>query len=366
MLVGGENNKITDTGTYAVISGGGQNIASGEHSFIGGGWWNTASGATSTVLGGQSNTASGNQSTIVGGENHKAIGNESTILGGFQHTAIGDHSTISGGDGAYTFGTYSSVSGGQGNVAIGMASSADGGWLNYSYGDYSQTNGGYSNYTLGNASSSLGGRNGVVQGNVSVGIAGGSTEAGAGYALAAGYQSVVTAAGVHREKSNDPVDSYLEAGNDTGGNEGYKYTDVATALGYQATADAPNTVSFGHDKGDVSGYTVEWDYEYETDAQGNIKFDENGMPLIKAVKPNSITTNYYDTAKYNRLVKAADGIEDNDAVVVEQLKNASDVGSNIKVYQTDTNGNVLLDENYKPIEDTSDAVKNKERGCSEG
>lgn len=357
VLVGGENNKITDAGTYAVISGGGQNIASGEKSFIGGGWWNTASGATSTVLGGQSNTALGNQSTIVGGDNNRAIGDESTILGGFQHTAIGDHSTISGGDGAYTFGTYSSVSGGQGNVAIGAASSADGGWLNYSYGDYSQVNGGYSNYTLGNASSSLGGRNGVVQGNVSVGIAGGSTEAGAGYALAAGYQSVVTAAGVHREKSNDVVDSYLEAGNNTGGNEGYKYTDVATALGYQATADAPNTVSFGHDKGDVSGYTVNWDYEFETDTQGNIKFDENGMPLVKSMKSNSITTNYYDTAKYNRLVKAADGIEDHDAVVMEQLKNASDVGSNIKVYKTDTNGNVLLDENSDPIEDTSDTAK---------
>ena len=357
VLVGGENNKITDAGTYAVISGGGQNIASGEKSFIGGGWWNTAKGATSTVLGGQSNTASGNQSTIVGGDTNRAIGIESSILGGFNHTAIGDHSTISGGDGAYTFGTYSSVSGGQGNVAIGVASSADGGWLNYSYGDYSQANGGYSNYTLGNASSSLGGRNGVVQGNVSVGIAGGSTEAGAGYALAAGYQSVVTAAGVHREKSNDVVDSYLEAGNNTGGNEGYKYTDVATALGYQATADAPNTVSFGHDKGDVSGYTVNWDYEFETDTQGNIKFDENGMPLVKSMKPNSITTNYYDTAKYNRLVKAADGIEDHDAVVMEQLKNASDVGSNIKVYKTDTNGNVLLDENSDPIEDTSDTAK---------
>lgn len=361
VLVGGENNKITDAGTYAVISGGGQNIASGEKSFIGGGWWNTAKGATSTVLGGQSNTASGNQSTIVGGDTNRAIGIESSILGGFNHTAIGDHSTISGGDGAYTFGTYSSVSGGQGNVAIGVASSADGGWLNYSYGDYSQANGGYSNYTLGNASSSLGGRNGVVQGNVSVGIAGGSTEAGAGYALAAGYQSVVTAAGVHREKSNDVVDSYLEAGNNTGGNEGYKYTDVATALGYQATADAPNTVSFGHDKGDVSGYTVNWDYEFETDTQGNIKFDENGMPLVKSMKPNSITTNYYDTAKYNRLVKAADGIEDHDAVVMEQLKNASDVGNNIKVYKTDENGNVQFDTDNNPIEDTSDtATKKKE------
>lgn len=362
VLVGGENNKTTKDGTYAVISGGGQNIASGEHSFIGGGWWNTATGATSTVVGGQANTASGNQSTVVGGQDSRAIGDESTILGGFQHTAVGENSTISGGAGAYTLGQYSSVSGGQGNIAIGMTSSADGGWLNFAYGDWSQASGGYSNYVLGNASNSLGGRDSVIQGNLSVGIAGGSTGQGAGYALAAGYQSVVTAEGVHREKSSDSiVDSYLEAGNDTGGNEGYKYTDVATALGYQATADAPNTVSFGHDKGDVSGYTVNWDYEFETDAQGNIKLDENDMPLVKAVKPNSISINYYDTAKYNRLVKAADGIEDHDAVVMEQLKNASDVGSKIKVYQTDENGNIKFDKNNNPIEDTSDsdAVKTK-------
>ena len=361
VLVGGENNKITDTGTYAVISGGGQNIVSGQHSFIGGGWWNTASGATSTVLGGQSNTASGNQSTIVGGDSNRAIGNESSILGGNGHTAVGESSTISGGVGAYTLGSYSSVSGGQGNVAIGMTSSADGGWLNFAYGDTSQVGGGYSNYALGNYSNSLGGRNGVVQGNVSVGIAGGSTGAGAGYALAAGYQSVVTGDGVRREKSDDVYDAIMEAGKDAQGNEGYKYTDVATALGYQATADAPGTISFGHDKGDVSGYTVNWDYEFETDTQGNIKFDENGMPLVKSMKPNSITTNYYDTAKYNRLVKAADGIEDHDAVVMEQLKNASDVGSKIKVYQTDENGNIKFDKNNNPIEDTSDsdAVKTK-------
>lgn len=361
VLVGGENNKTTKDGTYAVISGGGQNIASGEHSFIGGGWWNTATGATSTVVGGQANTASGNQSTIVGGDSNRAIGDESSILGGNGHTAVGESSTISGGVGAYTLGSYSSVSGGQGNVAIGMTSSADGGWLNFAYGDTSQVSGGYSNYALGNYSNSLGGRNGVVQGNVSVGIAGGSTGAGAGYALAAGYQSVVTGDGVRREKSDDVDDAIMEAGKGAQGNEGYKYTDVATALGYQATADAPNTVSFGHDKGDVSGYTVNWDCEFETDAQGNMKFDENGMPLVKSLKPNSITTNYYDTAKYNRLVKAADGIEDHDAVVMEQLKNASGVGSKIKVYQMDENGNIKFDENNNPIEDTSDsdAVKTK-------
>ena len=101
---------------------------------------------------------------------------------------------------------------------------------------------------------------------------------------------------------------------------------ISTAIGYQATADAPGVISFGHDKGDNSS--------------------ENGM---------------YSSAYYNRLVKAADGIEDHDAVVMEQLKNASDVGSKIKVYQTDENGNIKFDKNNNPIEDTSDsdAVKTK-------
>lgn len=361
VLVGGENNKTTKDGTYAVISGGGQNIASGEHSFIGGGWWNTATGATSTVVGGQTNTASGNQSTVVGGQDSRAIGDESTILGGFQHTAVGENSTISGGAGAYTLGQYSSVSGGQGNIAIGMTSSADGGWLNFAYGDWSQASGGYSNYVLGNASNSLGGRDSVIQGNLSVGIAGGSTGQGAGYALAAGYQSVVTAEGVHREKSSDSiVDSYLEAGNDTGGNEGYKYTDVATALGYQATANETNTVSFGHDKGDVSGYAVNWDIKYDTDDQGNIKFNEDGMPLVESIKANGITTNHYDSAKYNRLVKVADGINNHDVVVMEQLRNADNVGKNAKnnvvVYKENQDGTLQVDENGEAIIDV-DASK---------
>ena len=342
VLVGGENNKITDTGTYAVISGGFLNIASGGSSFIGGGQRNTATGSSSAVVGGEVNTASGFKSIVVGGGHNWATGEVASILGGYDHYALGEGSTVSGG---------------QRNRAIGETSSVDGGRLNFAYGDTSQVSGGYSNYTLGNFSNSLGGRNGVVQGNGSVGIAGGSTGAGAGYALAAGYQSIVTTEAVHRTQSDDWVDTVMEGGHLIG--NGYKYTDVATALGYQSTADAPSTISFGHDKGDVSGYTVDWNIEYETDSKGNVKYDDHYYPIIKSIKMNGVETNYYDTAYYNRLVKAADGIEDHDAVVMEQLKNASDVGSNIKVYQTDTNGNVLLDENYKPIEDTSDAVKTK-------
>ena len=46
---------------------------------------------------------------------------------------------------------------------------------------------------------------------------------------------------------------------------------------------------------------------------------------------------------------------------MEQLKNASGVGSKIKVYQTDEKGNIKFDKNNNPIEDTSDsdAVKTK-------
>ena len=63
----------------------------------------------------------------------------------------------------------------------------------------------------------------------------------------------------------------------------------------------------------------------------------------------------YTSSYYNRLVKAADGIDAHDAVVMEQLKNASGVGSKIKVYQTDENGNIKFDKNNNPIEDTSDS-----------
>mgnify|MGYP007081923290 CR=1 FL=1 len=42
---------------------------------------------------------------------------------------------------------------------------------------------------------------------------------------------------------------------------------------------------------------------------------------------------------------------------MEQLKNASDVGNNIKIYKTDEKGNVQFDKDNHPIEDTSDTAK---------
>ena len=261
-----------------------------------------ASNDNSVVVGGLDNVASGANSTVVGGDNNKASGNQSAVFGGRDNTASGITSTASGGIM---------------NVANGQNSTAVGGTFNYALGTGATSVGGYGkDYTTGYNSS--------VNGSYSVGIAGGSTGDKADYSLAAGRQAVVT-------------------------------TENGTAIGYQATTDEANTIAFGHDAGDVSGYTIEW----EQLPNGQTNADGTTNDYTKA--PKSVTATTYDSAAYNRLVKVANGVEDHDVVVMEQLKNASDVGSNIKVYKTDENGNVQFDENNKPIEDRSDAAKTKQK-----
>ncbi len=125
----------------------------------------------------------------------------------------------------------------------------------------------------------------AVRGSASVGIAGGSTGEKAIGALAAGHQAVVT-------------------------------TENGTAIGYQATTDEAGTIAFGHDAGDVSGYTIKW--KQLPDNQINADLTTNDYTQA----PESVTENKYTTAAYNRLVKVADGQDDHDVVVMEQLKNA--------------------------------------------
>ena len=207
--------------------------------------------------------------------------------------------------------------------------------------------GGYSNNALGTGTTSIGGygkaydeKNNViydssVNGMYSVGIAGGSTGKDAAYALAAGNQAVVT-------------------------------TKNGTAIGYQATTDEAGTIAFGHDVGDVSGYTIKW--KQRTDGKTNA--DGTTNDYTQAPESVSVTKeNTYTTAAYNRLVKVADGIDDHDVVVMEQLKqyaekDASNLGNNIKVYKTDANGNVQLDKDKKPIEDT-DATTTAQNGSKD-
>ena len=98
------------------------------------------------------------------------------------------------------------------------------------------------------------------------------------------------------------------------------------AIGYESTASVINSsraadkegriVSFGHQKGDVY---------YDVDYQNHI-----------------VTEHKYDSAAYNRLVNVADGIDDHDVVVMEQLKVLASQGMNFQ--GNDTSNSVHLDQ----------------------
>ena len=181
------------------------------------------------------------------------------------------NSSISGGKQNKATGEFSSVSGGDQNEAAGNQSTISGGTANKTTGDWSTIVGGAYNVASGNSSLALGGMYSVVQGMYSVGIAGGSTSAVATQGFAAGYQSSANVA-------------------------------YGTAIGYQAVANTKGTISFGHVKGDTY---------YTADAWNHI-----------------ISTNTFGDTYYNRLVNVADGIDDHDVVVMEQLKALASQGMN--------------------------------------
>ena len=303
------------TGQYAVTLGGRSNRASGESSVAAGGMDNTADGNQAFVGGGSQNTASGRLSSAIGGAKNTASGLQSSAFGGSQNTASGQLSSAIGGDQNTASGSESSAIGGATNIARGWQSSAFGGTDNIS---------------LDMLSSTLGGMNSVVLGYYATGIAGGSTGSNAWNALAAGSNSVVT-------------------------------VENGTAIGYQATTNEEGTIAFGHDKGDISGYTVTWKQK-ATSANGKY-YDANGIEITKDQyealrnpdytfndysKDPTITENTHKTAAYNRLVKVHDGKNAHDAVVMEQLKpytksDASNIGSNLKTYTVGDDGETITE-----------------------
>ena len=225
-----------------------------------------ATGDYSTVSGGYLNHAEGNYSSVSGGSKNHATGENSSISGGGDGIASGLNSSISGGKQNKATGEFSSVSGGDQNEAAGNQSTISGGTANKTTGDWSTIVGGAYNVASGNSSLALGGMMSAVQGMYSVGIAGGSTSPDANQGFAAGYQSSANVA-------------------------------YGTAIGYQAVANTKGTISFGHVKGDTYYASDPWDH--------------------------IISTNTFGDTYYNRLVNVADGIDDHDVVVMEQLKNAT-------------------------------------------
>ena len=221
-----------------------------------------ATGQDATVSGGFVNHAEGKYSSVSGGSKNHATGENSSISGGGDGIASGLNSSISGGKQNKATGEFSSVSGGDQNEAAGNQSTISGGTANKTTGDWSTIVGGAYNVAGGNSSLALGGMRSAVQGMYSVGIAGGSTSAAATQGFAAGYQSAVNVA-------------------------------YGTAIGYQAVANTKGTISFGHVKGDTYYAADPWDH--------------------------TISTNTFGDNYYNRLVNVADGIDNHDVVVMEQL-----------------------------------------------
>lgn len=221
-----------------------------------------ATGQDATVSGGFVNHAEGKYSSVSGGSKNHATGENSSISGGGDGIASGLYSSISGGKQNKATGEFSSVSGGDQNEAAGKQSTISGGTANKTTGDWSTIVGGAYNVAGGNSSLALGGMMSAVQGMYSVGIAGGSTSKDATQGFAAGYQSAVNVAN-------------------------------GTAIGYQAVANTKGTISFGHVKGDTYYAADPWDH--------------------------TISTNTFGDTYYNRLVNVADGIDDHDVVVMEQL-----------------------------------------------
>lgn len=285
-VIGGSQTAVTDakgktdqaaaTGDYSTVSGGYLNHADGKYSSISGGSKNHAKGENASISGGEDNEAWGNASSVSGGGQNKATGKDSSVTGGGQNQAGGEFATVSGGTGNKAFGYGSIVIGGTGNVTGKVAVDDKGNYLTDTNGNQYPADRDSNPFSrIGQDSVAIGGVSSSVQGNYSVGIAGGSTSAKAASGLAAGQQATVTVAN-------------------------------GVAIGYEATASVIDSsraadtqgriVSFGHKKGDTY-YTV--DYQDHT-----------------------VTEKKYESAAYNRLVNVADGIDDHDVVVMEQLKNA--------------------------------------------
>ena len=303
--------------TGKVIGGASTNEATGEDAAVSGGDKNKAEGKNSSVSGGGDNEAVGESSSVSGGMQNKATGEHSSVTGGAQNQAGGQYATVSGGSGNKAFGANSVVIGGSGNITGKVAVDKNGDPLLDANGNEYAADATNPFPIYGVGSVAIGGYSSTIQGNYSVGIAGGSTSAGAASAVAAGNQATVTVAN-------------------------------GVAIGYEATASVIDSsraadkegriVSFGHRKGDVY-YTVQY-------------------------QNHTVTENTYDSDAYNRLVNVADGIDDHDVVVMEQLTKAkaeavATAKNQIKVKGDETNVHAEETTDQDDVQTTTISLKPK-------
>lgn len=285
-ILGGKDNQIEAVGNlignYATISGGEDNIAYGESSSISGGNANGTYGLHSSISGGRGNNAGGEIGSVMGGSQNNADGKGSTLGGGLGNAGKGEWSSVFGGSKNEAVGTGATILGGGGREFTGTRFLTH---KNIANGEYATIVGTRDANSLGNGSTILGGSGGVTLGKVSTSVGGGFTGAKAENSVALGYKSGTLV----------------------------KY---GTALGHESVATEEGTIAFGHDAGDVSGYKVVYQKKEITNHL-NIK-----VSVPDYEKAPTITPTTFDTAKYNRLVKVADGINAHDAVTMGQLESA--------------------------------------------
>ena len=140
MVSGGKNNIAS--GDCAVVVGGDESTASGTRATVSGGETNAAGGNYSSIGGGASNGASGTGATIGGGESNLASSNHATVGGGSGNAAGGIRATISGGSANTTSESYASIGGGRSNTANAQYTTISGGYANVVIADYGTIGGG--------------------------------------------------------------------------------------------------------------------------------------------------------------------------------------------------------------------------------
>lgn len=302
VVVGGFKNTVHEEINYGTILGGTRNMIetvgklNGKYASITGGEDNIAYGESSSITGGNANGTYGLHSSIAGGRGNNAAGEIGSVIGGSQNNADGKGSTLAGGLGNSGVGMWSAVFGGSKNEAVGTGAAVLGGGgreftgrkyvthKNIANGEYSTIVGTRDAMTVGNGSTVVGGANGLTLGVASTSVGGGFTGAKAENGLALGHKAGTTV----------------------------KY---GTAIGFESVTTEEGTIAFGHEAGDVSGYTVKYPDKKITTHLGYPKTvpDYDQAPTITETK--------YTEAKYNRLVKVADGVDAHDAVTVGQLEN---------------------------------------------
>ncbi len=169
-IAGGANNSASDSAT---VSGGYNNTASGNLATVGGGRTNLANGARATISGGSNNHASGNLPTIGGGYGNYAV-DSAAVGGGSNNNANGVGATIGGGSLNEASGLYATVGGGLIDTASGDNATVAGGWNNMASNTYATVSGGNFNNAGGQSSTIGGGMDNVVVGNSGTISGGGS------------------------------------------------------------------------------------------------------------------------------------------------------------------------------------------------